>query len=203
MDFKNAQGSFIKSFNLYDHIAYILVGSVGIALVILDLSLSGKSGVVPSFDPKSYLAWFIAAYFLGHTIQAISNLLIKEDRTNFSDAQKEVLNQAREYFKLKDENHSNTFLMCYMLACIKDFTGQIRTFNAYYGLYRGWFTVFLLESVALVILNYCNWFDFRMLVLLISTSILSFLFFKRAKRFYLYLRAKVLQSFILTKELKL
>jgi len=58
------------------------------------------------------LVWFIVAYFLGHLIQGIANLinsikllrfLLPEDKENFDDKQKEVLGQAKEYFELQNK----------------------------------------------------------------------------------------------------
>jgi len=194
------QKQILSKFNVYDQVGYLMVGSISLIVLYLDsLFLNIR---FPKFDLNSSIIWLIVTYFLGHIIQSIANIIIKEKKENFNEKEKKVLEIAKEFFDIKNLSEGEIWSLCYMMAFAKDITGQISTFNAYYSLYRGWFVVFALESLFLLLLNIFKWFNFTYLILFLISNFLTILFFRRKKRFYSYLKIKVLQTFILLRKAK-
>jgi hypothetical protein len=178
-----------------------MVGSISLIVIYLDtLFLDFR---FPKFDLNSSIIWLILTYFLGHIIQSIANIIIKEKKEDFNEKEKKILEIAREFFEIKNLSEGEVWNLCYMMAFAKDITGQISTFNAYYSLYRGWFVIFALESLFLLLLNIFKWFNFAYLILFLSSAFLTILFFRRKKRFYSYIKIKVLQTFILLRKAEL
>ena len=191
----------LSKFNVYDQIGYLVVGSISLIVIYLDsLFLDFR---FPKFDLNSSIIWLILTYFLGHIIQSIANIIIKEKKEDFNEKEKKILEIAREFFEIKNLSEGEVWNLCYMMAFAKDITGQISTFNAYYSLYRGWLVIFALESLFLLLLNIFKWFNFAYLILFLSSAFLTILFFRRKKRFYSYLKIKVLQTFILLRKVGL
>lgn len=189
-----------SKFNVYDEIGYLLVGSIALLVIYLDTILLNYK--FPKFDLRAAIIWLIIAYFLGHIIQAVANVFIKEQKEDFNDQEKRILDTAKEFFGIKELSDGEIWNLCYMTALVKDVTGQISSFNAYYSLYRGWLMVFTFESVFLLI-RVILFFSLANIVWLIISLVLVILFYRRSKRFYTYLRAKVLQTFLIIKTLKL
>ena len=197
------ENKIFTKFNIYDQVGYLLVGSIALLVLVFDFHLFNKISLLPGLSTTTLIVWFVLAYFLGHIFQAIANLIVKEDKNKFTDSEKEIIEEAKNYFKVEKQSLNEIYYLCYMLAFAKDITGQVKSFGAYYGLYRGWFTIFILESFFIFILLIINWFNFWFLTILILSIIISFLFFRRLKRFYNYSRAKTLQTFMLIKKLEL
>lgn len=191
----------LSRFNVYDQFGYLLVGSI--SLIVLYLNSLLLDVEFPKFDLSSFIIWFIITYFLGHVVQAIANIIVKEEKGNFNEKEKEILEIARKFFDITNLSDSEIWSLCYMMAFAKDITGQVSTFNAYYSLYRGWFVIFVLESSFLLLLNIFKWFNFTYLILFLSSAFLTILFFRRKKRFYSYLKIKVLQTVILLRKVEL
>ena len=189
-----------SKFNVYDQIGYLLVGSIALLVIYLDTILLNYK--FPKFDLRVAIIWLIIAYFLGHIIQAVANVFIKEQKEDFNDQEKGILDTAKEFFGIKELSDGEIWNLCYMTALAKDVTGQISSFNAYYSLYRGWLVVFTFESVFLLI-RVILFFSLANIAWLIISLVLVILFYRRSKRFYTYLRAKVLQTFLIIKTLKL
>ncbi len=189
-----------SKFNVYDQIGYLLVGSIGLLVIYLDAVL--LSYEIPKFDLKTAIIWLIVAYFLGHVIQAVANVFIKEKKEDFNEQEREILKTAEEFFGIKVLSEGEIWNLCYMTALAKDITGQINSFNAYYSLYRGWLMIFTIESAFLLVCVILS-FSLPTMIWLIVSSLLVVLFYRRSKRFYNYLRAKVLQTFLIIKTLKL
>lgn len=188
-----------SKFNIYDQIGYLLVGSIALLVTYFDFLILRIR--FPNFDLTSLPLWIIVGYFLGHLIQAIANVFIREKKENFSDREKELLNIARGYFNLENFSDPEIWNLCYMLTSAKDITGQIQAFNAYYSLYRGWFIVFTIES--LFIMGHTIFgFTYLKIPLLILSLAIAVLFYRRSNRFYNYLQSKVLQTFVVTKALE-
>lgn len=195
------QKQLLSKFNVYDQIGYLMVGSISLIVIYLDsLFLDFR---FPKFDLNSSIIWLILTYFLGHIIQSIANIIIKEKKEDFNEKEKKILEIAREFFEIKNLSEGEVWNLCYMMAFAKDITGQISTFNAYYSLYRGWLVIFALESLFLLLLNIFKWFNFAYLILFLLSAFLTILFFRRKKRFYSYLKIKVLQTFILLRKVEL
>lgn len=189
-----------SKFNVYDQIGYLLVGSIALLVIYLDTILLNYK--FPKFDLRATIIWLIIAYFLGHIIQAVANVFIKEQKEDFNDQEKGILDTAKEFFGIKELSDGEIWNLCYMTALAKDVTGQVSSFNAYYSLYRGWLMVFTFESVFLLI-RVILFFSLANIAWLIISLVLVILFYRRSKRFYTYLRAKVLQTFLIIKTLKL
>ena len=190
----------LSKFNVYDQVGYLMVGSV--SLIVLYLDSLFLDVIFPKFALNSSIIWLIATYFLGHVIQSIANIIIKEKKEDFNEKEKKILEIAKEFFDIKNLSEGEIWSLCYMMAFAKDITGQISTFDAYYSLYRGWFVIFALESLFLLLLNIFKWFNFTYLILFLISNFLTILFFRRKKRFYSYLKIKVLQTFILLRKVK-
>lgn len=196
------QDKIFSKFNIYDQIGYLMVGGIGLLVVIVDFRFLNISSLLPQFNTQTFIAWFLFAYFLGHILQAISNFLVIENKSEFSASEEEILIKAKEYFGLEKQSSEELYKYCYMLSSAKDITGQVQSFNAYYSLYRGWFIIFTFESVFLLVFVIANWFSWHFISLVLSI-LLAILFFIRLKRFYNYSRAKTLQTFILLTKLGL
>jgi ABC-type multidrug transport system fused ATPase/permease subunit len=189
-----------SKFNVYDQIGYLHVGSIGLLVIYLDTVLLNYE--FPKFDLKTAIIWLIVAYFLGHIIQAVANVIIREKKEDFNQQEKRILKIAEEFYGVKELPDGEIWNLCYMTALAKDITGQISSFNAYYSLYRGWLVIFAIESMFLLI-YVILFFSLSNLMWLIVSFLLAVLCYRRSKRFYKYLRTKVLQTFLIIKTLKL
>lgn len=199
-----------SKFNIYDQIGYLMVGAIALLLLAFNAAYFYQI-VIPSFDLDTLLVWLVVAYFLGHLTQGIANLingvkllhfLVLEDKTDFDDQQKAILQQAEKYFKLQKQSYARLWSLCYMFASAKDVTGQVQAFNSNYSLYRGWLVVFVLESLFLayfLIFAY-NWCT---LLLFAASVFFAIIFYGRSKRFWKYTRNKVLETFVVVKNLNL
>lgn len=191
-------------FNLYDQIGYLMVGSIAAIIIALDAEFFYGSQI-PDLDINNFIIWFVFVYFLGHLVQALANLmnkipllnfLIKEDKGEFSDDQKEILKEAKKFFKLESQNKNMIWNVCYLYSLSKDATGQIQAFNAYYSMYRGWLVIFFLESLFLLYYNLIIFSNAVNLSFLLLSIFLTFIFIQRSRRFWAYLTNKVLQTFV-------
>lgn len=189
-----------SKFNVYDQIGYLTVGSIGLLVMYLDTVLLNYK--FPKFDLRISIIWFIAAYFLGHIIQSVANVIIREKKEDFNKQEKRILDIAEEIFGIKELSDGEIWNLCYMTTLAKDVTGQISSFNAYYSLYRGWLIIFIIESVFLLI-YLILFFSLTGIACLVVSFLLVVLFYRRSKRFYRYLRVKVLQTFLIIKTLEL
>jgi len=189
--------------NIYDQIGYLLVGGLAILVGLIDCRILGFHREIVALTADNFVIWFLVAYFLGHLIHAVANTLVKENKTVFSESEKEILAKARLFFDGAKQSDNEVYLLCYMLSSAKDITGQVQSFNAYYSLYRGWFTIFLFEMnfVSLVIL--AHGLSLKLLTFFTAASVISFLMLTRSRRFYDYSRGKTLQTFTLIEKLKL
>lgn len=196
------QNTFLSKFNVYDLFGYILVGGLGLLLLVLDMHLLDLGNRVPTFSLESLVGWFVVAFFMGHLAQAIAATLSRIEKSEFGCFEKRILEQAKDYFKLDHSSLNQVFRLCYMLSLQKDQTGQVLAFNALYGLYRGWQTIFSLQSCFLLVLFLANWFDSAYFVMVILSTVVSLLLYARSRRFFFYFRSKVLQmSYIVMKGL--
>lgn len=199
-----------SKFNVYDQIGYLMAGAIAIIVSIFN-AVYFYGFNMPTFSLDNFLIWFVAAYFVGHLLQGVANLisdtpllrqLIRENKINFDEKEKEVLGQAKSYFELKKQDDNKLWNICYMFANAKDVTGQVQSFNAYYSLYRGWLVVFILESL-LLFGHLVVFFSYQKLYLFLLSIFFSLIFYRRSKRFWKYTRAKVLETFVVVKTLKL
>ena len=183
-----------NKFNIYDQFAYLLVGSVGFGYILIFIKIANYSIKIPDFELTNSILWLILAYYYGHIIQSVANVVIKENKTNFTDSEKKVLDDAKNFFKSKDENYTSIFQLCYQKVLQGDNSLNILTFLANYGLYRGWFIINVLQVVLFLFLLISTWFSVKILIAVLVFILLSFLFYKRKNRFYSYMRDKVIQN---------
>lgn len=204
------ENKIFSKFNVYDQIGYLMVGAIALLLFIFNATYFFQT-TIPQFSLDTFLVWFIIAYFLGHLIQGIANLInsikvlrffVPEDKENFDDKQKEVLEQAKEYFGLQKQDENRLWNFCYMFANAKDITGQVQAFNSYYSLYRGWLIVFILESLFLLYFL-ISAYDWKTLLLFLTSGFLAIIFYRRSRRFWNYTKNKVLETFIVVKKLNI
>jgi len=188
------ENKIFSKFSFYDQFGYILVGSIALLVAFFDVWILKYQ--IPKINGVDLVVLVIVAYFLGHLIQSLANLVIKEKRDDFSEQEKEILNIVRENFNLKEKSDNEVYRFVNMISLGKDFSGQVETFNAYYSLYRGWLIVFVIQSIFL--LNY-NIFAFNLkgLIFLVISIIVAVLFYLRKKKFYKYSREKTLQTFLI------
>lgn len=204
------ENKIFSKFNLYDQIGYLMVGAVILLLIVFDAFYFFQA-TIPPFNLDTFLVWFVMAYFAGHLMQGIANLinsikplrfLIREDKENFDEKQKEVLQQVKEYFGLQKQDENKLWNFCYMFASAKDITGQVQAFNSYYSLYRGWLVAFILESLFLLFFL-ISAYDWKTLLLFLTSGFLAIIFYRRSRRFWNYTRNKVLETFIVVKKLNI
>jgi len=200
-----------SKFNVYDQVGYLMVGAVFLLIVVFNAYYFFQVSV-PPFTIDTFFAWFIVAYFLGHLIQGLSNLitdteklrfLIPEAKSEFNEREKAILQQAKEYFDLEEQDDNRLWNFCYVLASAKDITGQVQAFNSYYSLYRGWFIIFGLESLFLLFSFPFKVYDFDILILFMLSLFLTYLFRRRFIRFWKYTRNKVLETFVIIKTMNI
>jgi hypothetical protein len=192
-----------SKFNIYDHVGYLLVGSIAILMGLLNNRIFNFGEIKIDFSAEILILWVIIAYFFGHIIHAIANVLIKENKVVFSESEKEILNNARKFFDVTKHSDNEVYLLCYMLSSAKDITGQVQSFNAYYSLYRGWFVIFLLEMEFIAFSIFAFGISLELIFCFEVVSLFAFLTLNRARRFYDYSRGKTLQTFTLLEKLKL
>lgn len=188
------ENKLFSKFSFYDQLGYILVG--GMALIVISFDIWLLWHWIPKIDGIDFIILVIVAYFLGHLIQSLANLIIKEKKDDFSEQEKKILNIARENFNLKEKSDNEVYRFVNMLSLTKDFSGQVETFNAYYSLYRGWLTVFVAQSIFLLFFLILI-FNFKSLIFLLISIVVSILFYLRLKRFYRYSREKTLHTFLI------
>ena len=89
-----------SKFNVYDQVGYLLVGSIGLLVMYLDTVLLNYE--FPKFDLKTAIIWLVVVYFLGHIIQAVANVIIREKKEDFNKQEKRILDIAEEFFGIKE-----------------------------------------------------------------------------------------------------
>lgn len=187
--------------NTYDHFGYILVGSLGLLLLAFDLWYLDIPKYIPLFSLQNSLIWLIASYFFGHLSQAFANLFIFEDKEDFSDNDKIILDEARSYFALEQISNRETYKYCNLFAYANDISGQVTSFHAYYGLYRGWFIILLLESGFFAVIFIISWFDIVVLLHLLGSVLITLIINQRRLRFWKFLKIKTLQTFVVVRKI--
>lgn len=207
MDHTMDTKSFPKT-SLFDQISFLMVGAIAMTLII------GNAWYfftlpLPVIDFGSVLAWLILSYFMGHLIQVASNvlrdipmipLLDWESNVAFLPYEQELLKEAEEYFKTPahKERPDHLWNLCYILGMTKDSASQVETFSAYYNLYRGWFMAFFIETLFLLYFLITAYTHGTLWMTLFS-AITALLFYRRAHRFWQYLRDKVFGIFTIVR----
>ena len=199
-----------SKFNIYDQIGYLMVGAIALLAFVFNGAYFFKLAI-PAFEINTFLIWFIIVYFLGHLTQGVANIvsdirwlrfLMPENKEDFNEQEKEILEQAKTYFGLEKQDESKLWSFCYMFSNTKDISGQVQAFNAYYSLYRGWLVIFILESLFLFGFLFVT-FDLEKILLLLASVFLAFIFYRRSQRFWKYTKDKVFQTFVIVKKLNM
>jgi len=208
-----------SKFNLYDHFGYIMVGLYQIFLIFLLLCLLKLLNFVNILEfvkIESSVIILVISYFLGHVIQAISNLfevLLSKKFSKGEEDKKEkgndqfayIYEKAKKFFNLPNGlKQKIVFQYCYLYALSKDLGGQIVLFNSSYSFYRGIFISSSINFVILLTLGVLSFFieqvaflktDILFYLLIVSNAAIVFLFYNRKERFFKYFGEKVLINF--------
>lgn len=211
---------FNQKFNLYDHLAYILVGFYQICVlwIFYVLISHGNFDNFYSFLKLEFTVTLIlSAYLVGHLVQAVSNIFEKWERKKKEENKKEldfVVKKAREFFNLPDSlSEKVVWQYCYLYALSNDFSGHIELFNSIHSLYRGFWIassigfvcstfVWLPQFVIYLISKFTIAPDWILLLFVLVSFMLNILFNRRKKRFFDYMGEKILITFdILSKNL--
>lgn len=184
-------------FDVYDQFGYLFVGGIALVVVALGLFLLEKLRYVEALSDQSFLVWLVVAYFLGHVMQAVANIFIRENKTDFSDSEKETLEEARKYFEEEEKPLEEIYSLCYMVSLARDATGHVKAFKACYGLYRGWTVVFALNSLFMLCAVFRDWPSPTCASILVVSVLTTVLLYNRSKRFYGYSRRKTLHTFVI------
>jgi hypothetical protein len=196
--------------SVYDQFGYLMVGAIALFVLTFNAVYFYKLDI-PPFNLNNFLVWFIVAYFCGHLIQGVANFigvvplfrrLVKEPKDDFSKKEEEILNQVSDFFGLDKTDSKRAFGVCMTFTTAKDITGQVQIFNATYSLYRGWLTIFFLQSLFLLYQYLLSYSAIILLQFAISIF-LTLIFYRRARRFWRYIRDKIFETFIVAKTLKL
>ncbi len=206
-------------FNLYDHFGYIMVGLHQILLIFLLLCLLKLLNFVNILEfvkIESSVIILIVSYFLGHIIQAVSNLfdgLLSKKFSKGEEDKKEkgndqfiyIYEKAKKFFNLPNEiKQKIVFQYCYLYALSNDLGGQIALFNSSYSFYRGLFISSSINFAILLILGMSSFFiqqtaflktNFLFYLFIILNFAIVFLFHNRKERFFKYFGEKVLINF--------
>lgn len=193
-------------FSLYDQIGYFMVGFVALGIIYFDANTFLRLNFLNSYI-NNPLFLIISAYFLGHFNQALANILnkfpyikilLREDREEFNQEQKKTLKIARKFFNVDSSRNHSIWNLCYSYALTKDPAGQIEAFNAYYGMYRGWFVIFISQTIFQLFILFATISVLNSLFF-VASIIITIIFYIRTRRFWNYLKDKVLQTFIVVK----
>ncbi len=209
----------LSKLSIYDHFGYILVGLYQILLVYLLLCLVkvlNWGDILEFIKIESSVIILIISYFLGHIIQAVSNLfegLLSKNFSKGEDDKKEkgddqfayIYEKAKKFFNLPNEiKQKILFQYCYLYALSNDLGGQIALFNSTYSFYRGLFISSLINFIILLIFGLSSFFiqqmaflkiNFLFYLFIILNMAIVFLFYNRKERFFKYFGEKVLINF--------
>ena len=190
-----------NKFSFYDQIGYLLVGSIALLMIAGNMWLFNRSESLPSFALQTILVLMVVAYFLGHLVQSVANIIIIEKKDSYTISERKTLDAVRAYFDNSDWSDREAFQHCYILSCGKDIAGHVAAFNAYYSLYRGWLLLFSFEAVYLAVHTIINWFSLELFLLTLASLGIAFLMHYRRRLYWNYVTSKTLQTFIVFRKL--
>ena len=215
-----------QKFNLYDHLAYILVGLyqfIVMAFILCFLGIFSFSEIWSIFKAEYVFGLIFGSYLLGHLVQGISNIFDKWEKKKKEEEKKElefVIQDAKDFFDLPKELSGKTvWQYCYLYALSNDFSGHISLFNSLHSLYRGlWISsslAFIASSIILIsqiILLFLKLYwstslsfplDLWLFIFALFMLVFAILFNRRKKRFFDYMGEKTLITFDILKKKKL
>ncbi len=147
-------GEYLSQFTFYDVVGYLLPGLIGLCALCLGFSAIDPNWAVPS--PKNGGHWFVlvvAAYFVGHTVQGLSNRLFQRStlRAQVARACKPavatLVARAIEHHGIQAADNEGRFAA---LDALKVSFADREIFVARQGFFRGSSLSFALLGVALV-----------------------------------------------------
>jgi len=211
---------FQHKFNVYDQLAYILVGlyTLGVAWVLYVLIFSAEPSSLINFLKIEFtIGLILCAYLVGHLVQAASNAFEWWEKKKKEEKHVDlafITAKAREFFSLPKELPDKfVWQYCYLYALSNDFSGHVALFNSLYSLYRGFWiatligmfvslVIFLQQVVVSIINKFSIWPDWRLFVFALFAFLSAMLFSKRKERFFNYMNEKTLITYdILVKNL--
>lgn len=209
-----------QKFNLYDHLAYILVGfyQICVLFTFYILATQGNFNSLIDFLRLEFtVALVLGSYLVGHLVQAVSNIFEKWEKKKKEEKKKNldfIMVRARQFFALPETlSEKDLWQYCYLYALSNDFSGHITLFNSIHSLYRGFWIasaigfigsafIFIKQIVLYFVTGYAMVPDWKILLFAVATLLLAILFNRRKKRFFEYMGEKTLITFdILSKNI--
>ncbi|MCL5073661.1 MAG: hypothetical protein M1308_22620 [Actinobacteria bacterium] len=202
-----------QKFNLYDNLAYVLVGlyQIFIWLLLYILLFDGKAIIFFDFLKIEFTVTLILiSYLAGHLVQAISNIFGKWEKDKKEERKKDlsfVIDKARSFFNLsKTMPDRIIWQYCYLFALSNDFSGHVTLFNSMYSLYRGlWVAssntfiistmILLIQLIVFFISKLTIFPNWKLIPFTLVISVFSIMFNRRKKRFFNYMSEKTLITF--------
>jgi hypothetical protein len=181
----------VTKLSMYEQIGYIMTGTLAVLLALLDYQLATHANSLPQISISEALILVVLAYWAGHIAQVLANLLVPYPKREFTPQDKRILKRIRSHIDL-DCTDEETMGYAMMFGYQNDVTGQIASFNANYGVYRGAAIIFVIEAVALAATGFTSgpqWLAWGA----VGSATASWLFLRRSKRFYKYIGNKTLQ----------
>jgi membrane protein implicated in regulation of membrane protease activity len=199
--------------NIYDQLAYIMVGMYQIAVAGLLYFLIYGGDVSDAFAVLKIeftVALILCAYLVGHLVQAVSNIFEKWEKKKKDEKQKDlsfVTDKAREFFQLPEGlSEKYVWQYCYLYALSNDFSGHVALFNSLHSLYRGFWVasniglivssvMFVTQLAVAIFYKFTIWPEWKFGIFAIVFFLLSRLFRKRRERFFTYMSEKTLITY--------
>lgn len=180
---------------VYEQLGYLLVGYPALLVIGLDGHL--LSADLPISQTLGTVFGLIAAYVLGNLIQTLANIFVYDNKGDFSPSQKTILKRAAAYFKVSNSDNTLVFKLCHLFVLEKQRSGQVTTFNAMYGMYRGWLVIAAAQVIVLIVLLAAESTPPGLVMLCLSGfAVATALLRQRADRFSNYFREKVILGFV-------
>lgn len=186
---------FLNKISIYDQLGYLAVG--GLFFIFFDYDLSFFGLDLKKLTENAF-GIGVAVYFLGHVAQGIANLIIKEKS---SPCDPVLIGEIKQRFGIEESKDSEAFKVCYLWALSVDKTGHVEAMNARYGLYRGWFSVLVLQTCFysfIVIRDLINCqFQLKIYIGIVFTTFTAWLMHNRSKRFYKLIADKTFETYVI------
>lgn len=189
----------ISKFNLYDHLGYISVWFYSLSLIVVTLYFNN----IFSFPIQDIGFWdwvflLLACYIIWHITQAISNFIIKEDKSSSDSTYDHIVEKVKNIYWLANETKIGTvFQYAYLSSVGKDPSWQIALFNSLYSFYRWLYTTTIMVGLLffLFIIYSCVLCNTILIIVnivwLVLSCLLVYVFNQRKDRFYKYMGQKV------------
>lgn len=201
----------VSRFNMYDHLAYILVGfyQISILYVLYSILVGQFVENMTVFLKIDYsLVLLLCSYLTGHLVQGLSNVFERGEEQKKDNPAKNlpfVIQGAKRFFGLANSVLDKyVWQYCYLYALSNDFSGHVVLFNSMYSLYRGFWIASLIGLLisGIVVIAQSFFYDWKLVTYMLVFFCMTIVFNRRKKRFFDYLGEKTLITFdILSKDI--